>query len=341
MWIDYTILKNCIDALNTTSSMKFRIREKKGSSCEIFSIKGKNEIIVGECLPTYLYLYDFCSEDIHINYLRQSIYAQFGLYDRALQILCDLNKRTNPEFEIEGIDINQRIVKEFRHHCIFELAIFHEIGHLVFSTCEDVRRSYFNSVNQHLEDLRPKAQKLYRHSPLEKIILQGFELTNSNQYDIKEEIACDYYAIDTIFKTKTRTIFSQEEILLYCLSLIHLQCCTYLLEFFNQVSRGNHDKIWDDILEKFSFRRMVVFHRMMYVLEADYEIDPEEFNDTCMDISPSTEELSSILCLAAQMWDEIQNRDFSKLNKNKKEYFNVLKAFNERIEKIGSTSDDI
>lgn len=339
MWINFSTLKNWIEALNITSSVKFKIIEKKGASCEIFSIKGENEIIVGECLPTYLYLYNFCSENIHINYLRQSIYAQFGLYDRALQILCDLNKRANTEFEIEGIDINQRMVSEFLHLCIFKLAIFHEIGHLVFSKCENVRCSYFNSVSQHLEDLRPKAQKLYKHSSLGKIIFQGFELDNSNQYDMKEEIACDYYAIDTIFKTKP--IFSEEEILLYCLSLIQLQCCTYLLEFFNQVSRGNHDKIWDDILIKFSFRRMVVFHRMMEVLEADYGIDPEEFNSICMEISPSIGDVSLILRLAAQMWDEIQSRDFSKLNKNKKEYFNVLKAFNERIEKIGNPSDDI
>ena len=208
------------------------------------------------------------------------------------------------------------------------LSIFHEIAHIVFSVDKDTSTSYFTDVYNRIESLRTSLETSYSEdNPIVSQIHLGIKLASENKLNTAEEIACDYYAIDVVFKLNSIFKFSTKQVLNYCLAAINLLTCMYQVEFLNRTAHSDDNAIFDEVLAKFSIRRTIAFSRMMDVLSDEYGINIYKLAKMCRRIAPSIHDILQLKKLAETMAIEINNRDWRVKDENKHIYLNELKQF--------------
>lgn len=211
------------------------------------------------------------------------------------------------------------------------LSIFHEIAHIVFSVDKDTSTSYFTDVYNRIESLKTSLEMSYSEdNPIVNQIHLGIKLAYEDELNTAEEIACDCYAIDVIFKLNSIFKFSTKQVLNYCLAAINLLTCMYQVEFLNRTAHSDDNAIFDEVLAKFSIRRTIAFFRMMDILSGEYGINIYKLDEMCKRIVPSIQDILQLKRLAEIMAIEINNRDWKVKDENKHIYLNELK----QIEKL-------
>lgn len=324
--MNFSSISKCIDALNKTSPFEIKVIQSEEAGCELYSSKDEYTIILGEQVETLLYLYCYASKDSFRKYLCQSIYARHSMYEKALCVLKDLHKSQNLVNSILA-RIKQNLNNDLLSNMTM-LSIFHEIAHIVFSVDKDTSTSYFTDVYNRIESLRTSLETSYSEdNPIVSQIHLGIKLASENKLNTAEEIACDYYAIDVVFKLNSIFKFSTKQVLNYCLAAINLLTCMYQVEFLNRTAHSDDNAIFDEVLAKFSIRRTIAFSRMMDVLSDEYGINIYKLAKMCRRIAPSIHDILQLKKLAETMAIEINNRDWRVKDENKHIYLNELKQF--------------
>lgn len=323
--MNFGFIKTCLDLINRDSPIKFQLKQTDNESCEMFSDKENCVIIIGKCTEPLFYIYSYASKLLFREYFCQSIYAQHSMYDDALSLLKQADKGYT--FFNRVCMKAQNLIKRKHLNNMTILAIFHEIGHIVFYNSESAMKSYFSGVKSILDSFNI-SKLLNLDDPLKKQIVKGYQMACKNEMNTTEEIACDFYAIDLIFKIKHICNFSSKEILEFCLLQIDLLTCTYQMELMNRTVHNDYDGIFNDLLAKYSIRRMVLFCRMSEVLSAEYNIDKEYFSKLCLKIAPRAKDLYEARLLCEDMAIKIRSRDWKVKNENKTQYVAYLYKFN-------------
>lgn len=325
--MNFNTIRKCIDALNKTAPFEIKIvQSKEGDNGLLYSLKEEHTIIIGENVEVLFYLYCYAPKANFRNYLCQSIYARHSMYEKAFNVLRDLCKNqsliTTALTKIKHLTNNKLL-------CYMTLiSIFHEIGHIVFFADDAVKNSYFGDVYNRLESLGISDYANKKHDFLSYQIQLGYNMASNNIMNTTEEIACDCYAIDVIFKLKTICNFSTKQVLNYCLAYMELLTCTYQVEFLNRTSHNDHDGVFEEILAKFSFRRMIAFDRMREILSNEYNIDDNIFDKLCIKIAPSVTDINELKLIAEHMYANISQRNWRIKDKYEREYIRCLEKFN-------------
>lgn len=324
--MDFDTIIKCLDALNKTAPFEIKIKQSKRAGCELYSSKDEHTIIIGECVEVLFYLYCYASKENFRKYLCQSIYARHSMYEKAFNVLSKLCKSqsfiTNTFVKIRQLANNKRLCN------LTLLSIFHEIGHIVFSVDNGVKSSYYEDIDKRLKSLNLLTFFNEEHDLLSNQIRLGYNMASNNIMNTTEEIACDCYAIDVIFKLKVTCNFSTKQVLNYCLAAIELLTCTYQVEFLNRTSHNDHNGIFEEVLAKFCIRRMIVFDRMREILSMEYNIDDYIFDKLCRKIAPSITDIYELKLIAENMSADISQYNWRIKDKYDKDYLHCLSKFN-------------
>lgn len=324
--MNFSTISKCIDALNKTSPFEIKVIQSEEAGCELYSSKDEYTIILGNQVEILLYLYCYASKDFFRKYLCQSIYARYSMYEKALHVLRDMyHGRTlvNSTYT----KIKQNLNNDLLYNMTM-LSIFHEIAHIVFSVDKDTSISYFTDVHNRVESLKSSLEMSYSEdNPIVNQLHMGIKLASEDELNTAEEIACDCYAIDVIFKLNGIFKFSTKQVLNYCLAAINLLTCMYQVEFLNRTARSDDNAIFDEVLAKFSIRRTIAFSRMMDVLSDEYGVNIYKLDKMCRKIAPSIQDILHLKRLAETMAIDINNRDWRVRDENKHIYLNELKEF--------------
>lgn len=326
--MDFETIKRGIEALNRTSPIKIGIELAEDVGCEMYSSKAERTIIYGPHVEVLYYLYCYATQEMFINYLCQSIYSRHSMYKEALNIVNKLNTRLRPILTNMAIKMRYWAKRE-RLSDLIMLSIFHEIGHIVFSVDEGVKSSYFKEVINQVESINTSSAL----SNIEADLLlnqtrSGIRMALDNKFNTTEEIACDCYAIDMIFKLRKSLGFSSHKVLNYCLTAIDLLNCMYQVEFLNRTSNSDDENIFGEVLAKFGIRRMIIFSRMVDVLSSEYGIDMNYFDKLCNKIGHSVTDICELRELANEMSSKIKQRDWRVKDMCQKEYSKLIDDFN-------------
>ncbi|MGJ0553186.1 hypothetical protein [Phocaeicola vulgatus] len=324
--MDFDTIKKCIDALNKTAPFEIKIKQSRKAGCELYSSKDELTIIIGEYVEVLFYLYCYASKENFRKYLCQSIYARHSMYEKAFNVLNKLCKSqsliSNTLAKIKQLTNNKLL------NNLTLLSIFHEIGHIVFSVDDNVKVSYYEDISNRLKSLDLSILFNEEHDLLSNQIQLGYNMASNNVMNTTEEIACDCYAIDVIFKLKMICNFSTKQVLNYCLDAIELLTCTYQVEFLNRTSHNDHNGIFEDVLAKFCIRRMIVFDRMREILSTEYNIDDYVFDKLCRKIAPSITDMYELKLIAENMSVDTSQYNWRIKDKYYKDYLHCLNKFN-------------
>lgn len=326
--MDFETIKRCIKALNSTSPIKIGIELAEDVGCEMYSSKAERTIIYGPYVEVLYYLYCCATQKVFINYLCQSIYSRHSMYKEALITVNKLNAILRPIFT--KIVVKMRYwAKRERLSDLTMLSIFHEIGHIVFSVDESVKLSYFNEIINQVSSINtsPALSNIEDDFLLNQTQL-GIQMALDNKFNTAEEIACDCYAIDLIFKLRETLGFSSFKVLNYCLAAIDLLNCMYQVEFLNRTSNSDDESIFCEVLAKFGIRRMIIFSRMVDVLSSEYGIDMNYFDKLCKKIGHSITDICELRELAGEMSSKIKQRNWRVKDMRQKEYSKLIDDFN-------------
>ncbi len=294
--MDLSFIKRCLEDLNSTSPIKFCINYSSFINIGFHTIKDEGRVQLGSSTEAFLYLYLYGWKSLLYEYFIQSKFAENGMYSEALSQIGNLTKQL---VSFRSLRMKYKFMRDpYILNYLMFISLFHELGHGVFYHCTDIKKDYTDTV-----------RKYFRENPVESIykILSNFLDVSESQInkviensESIEEVACDYFSIDQIFKLNSEHI-DKDKVLNYCFAMINSLNLSYeqsALEFYIN-NRERH--LIMNKLPQYCLRRMLVFDRMRDVLFNEYDIDNEWFGSECEKISIKTKDLiyAKQLCTVA------------------------------------------
>lgn len=322
--MDFQLLQKCIESINLGSAIQFRVGfSPDDGNLGFHCVKEDSEIKVGSCFEPFLYLYLYGWKSILYQYYVQNKCAENGLYSLANEIIGQLIRSL---YSWKTVQMKFKFCKRpYLINDLTLLSLFHEFGHITFNHSPYIQSDYFDTVYKFAKDL-----------PIDEVITQiaaigEFETSKMSTFyedsSIIEEVACDFFSIDLVFKLNKHIDLGEKRLLGLCLSMINLLTFNYEKTALNCYIEDKEVKLITKKLPLFCFRRMLVFDRMRDVLFSEQEIDSEWFAYKCEKIKLDCDlMLAKTIC--SSIYECIQNKDIKLINHEKTDYLRNIKLLN-------------
>lgn len=294
----YPKISEVLEIINKSQSIHFK-QDVQEFELLPSSNKTNNVIYYGDNTDVYLILYNWGTKELLRKFFLQNEYAKSGYYIEALSML---ENDVIPLFNQQQSQIIKGFKKE-RYRLFYQslFSVFHEMGHCVFYSHEDVRTSYFDGVkkeyndsygtadNHEIVESRYKDNAPWYLRGLSKLFGLNLKeyvegMLNKKEKVLEnsiEEMACDYYAADMFFKWNNQEkCFSDKDMQLICTSIIDMQSCIAEHDYMRNYV-GNNEKIPKNRIPFIAFRRSLLVGRLFDILNNKYDKYLEDFERDC------------------------------------------------------------
>lgn len=342
-------ISDVIENINNSQTIQFGLEELGEYRLFPYSKKKDNIIFYGDNTEVYLVLYSWGTKELCRKFFLQNEFAENGYYKEALSILNEVNSIYNRQQS----DIKKHFMKEgykIFYQSLF--VVFHEMGHCVLSSHDDIRKTYYDAVRKEFldlygtDDIHEIVESRYKdNAPWYLRILSNLlglnlkgqveDMLNKNENVLEsyiEEFACDYYSADMFFKLNNQEkCFTDKQIQLICSSIIDMQSCVAEYDYMKRYVTVK-EKIPRNIIPLMAFRRSILFSRLYDVLQNEYDKYIKDFERDCTNNNAKFQDyfiLSRSLGSYADFLEQGPNIDFKMTEKES--YDLQSKIFRENV----------
>lgn len=324
--MDFSYIKSIVNAINSTSEIKFNVELSRYGNLDFTTIPNKACVQIGTSLEAILYIHLFGWRKIFHLYLAQNELAENGMYGFANMIISELMRELHSfkslRMKLKSLQAPTQL------NSLTLITLFHEFGHIAFSQSSLIREDYFNTVYRYIEsnpiqEVTDMLKTMFANNGEKTTFKYGVE-----ELSTIEEIASDYFAIDQIFKLNKVQNIGKEKVVDFCFAMINALTFSYRITAFKCYVKNIEHRLIFEKLPQFSYRRMLVFDRMRDVLFNEFDIDNEWFGSECEKISIEYDEIANSIPLCHDVYKLISQRDPFHKDQEKESYCRNIRLLN-------------